>query len=178
MVANAGLAGGKTVLAPADMPWQITRDIFQINLLGAIATFTPFLRPMLQRGRGQLVAISSLSADIGIAPAAAYCASKAGLTQYMQALDQDLRPRGVPVTLIHPGFVRTPAIDDLQTAMPMMFELDDALDIIERAITGKRRLTRFPWILGLLYRLVWMLPGAVRDPMIRLALSAASKSGK
>jgi NAD(P)-dependent dehydrogenase (short-subunit alcohol dehydrogenase family) len=56
---------------------------------------------------GTLVAISSLAAYRGLAKSAAYCASKAAMSSYFESLRIDLRTRGVGVTIIHPGFIKT-----------------------------------------------------------------------
>ena len=60
------------------------------------------------RGSGQLVVISSLAAYRGLPKSAAYCASKAAVSAFFESLRLDLRPRGIDVTIIHPGFIKTP----------------------------------------------------------------------
>ena len=122
VVANAGLAGARGAIPLPKTSWADVRDILHTNLLGAAATVHPFIAPMVARGHGQLVGISSISADCPIARAAPYGASKAGLTFFLEAADIELRPLGVAVTIVHPGFVSTPAGDELigVAARPML----------------------------------------------------------
>jgi short-subunit dehydrogenase len=170
VIANAGVAGDRVIGEPQRMSWRQTKEIFDVNLVGAAATFSAFIPGMLRRGGGQLVGISSLAADIPLGTSAAYSASKAGLTCYLESLDIALRPLGVSVTAIHPGFVRTPAVDGLGP-LPMMIETDRAVDLIERAIDRERRVVRFPWTLGFLLRGAAMMPAAIRNPLIRRAMA-------
>jgi short-subunit dehydrogenase len=168
VVANAGVAGEQTVLGPDKMPWRVTRSIFDVNLVGAAATFAAFIPGMVGRGRGHLVGVSSIAADIPLGLSAAYCASKTGLTRYLESLDIALRPAGIDVTIVHPGFVRTSAVEGLGS-LPLMMETERAVTLIDRAISRRTRLLRFPWILGLLARAATMLPAFLRDSMIRRA---------
>src|SRR5690348_14718338 len=109
VVANAGLAGARGGIPLPECSWADVRDVLHTNLLGAAATVHPFIRPMLARGHGHLVGISSLGADCPIGRAAPYGASKAGLTFFLESADIELRARGIDVTIVHPGFVSTPA---------------------------------------------------------------------
>ena len=77
VVANAGLAGARAAVPLPQTQWSDVRDILHTNLLGAAATVQPFIAPMVARGRGHLVGISSVAADCPIARSAAYGASKA-----------------------------------------------------------------------------------------------------
>jgi short-subunit dehydrogenase len=169
VVANAGLAGARGAIPLPRCAWADVRDILHTNLLGAAATVHPFIVPMVQRGHGQLVGISSLGADCPIARAAPYGASKAGLTFYLESADLELRALGVDVTIIHPGFVATPAGDELigVAARPLLVSADKMARIIDRAIVRRRRLVRYPWIMGLLARLTAWLPRALMSPLIR-----------
>ena len=108
---------------------------------------------MLARGRGHLVGVSSLSADIPNPRTVPYGASKAGLTYFLEAADMELRPRGIAVTVIHPGFVRTPAAEGVNDPMPLIMDTDKAVAIIDRAIQRRARFVRFPWVMGALMRL-------------------------
>jgi short-subunit dehydrogenase len=174
VVANAGVAGAQTVVGPDRMRWEVTRAIFNVNLVGAAATFAAFIPGMVQRGRGHLVGVSSLAADIPLGASAAYCASKAGLTRYLEALDGALRTSGIAVTIVHPGFVKTSATEQLGS-LPLLMETERAAFLIERAISRRTRLVRFPWILGFLARAAAALPAALRDAMIRIATAGRTE---
>jgi short-subunit dehydrogenase len=169
VVANAGLAGARGAIPLDRCSWADVRDILHTNLIGAAATLHPFIAPMLARGHGHLVGVSSVNADCPIARAAPYGASKAGLTFFLESADIELRARGIAVTIIHPGFTKTAATDELQgqANMPFMVPVERAARIIDRAIARRARIVRFPWILGAIARLSSWLPRAIMRPAIR-----------
>jgi len=106
--------------------------VFQVNLLGAVFTLEKVLPLMLTRGRGQVIALSSLADDGLIPDAPSYCASKAGLSNYLGSLALKLRPRGITVTNVRFGFVDTKmAKADVK---PMMLTAEKAADVVIRCI--------------------------------------------
>jgi len=174
VVANAGIGGIKGAVPMSRCPWPDVRDLLFVNLIGAAATVVPFIPRMLARGRGQIVGISSMSADLPSPRSAPYGASKAGFTYFLASADIELRPRGVAVTIVHPGFVRTPMLEELsQLGDPMPFVLteDQAARIIDRGIQRRARLVRFPWILGFMSRATRALPRFMSDPLVRLTMA-------
>ena len=173
VVANAGMAGARGAGSLASCSWEDVRDLLHTNLIGSAATVYPFISRMLARGHGHLVAVSSLGADLPLARATPYGASKAGLTFFLESADLQLRPAGVDVTIIHPGFVKTAATDSLvgTTPMPFMVPADKAARIIDRAIRRRARLVRFPWVMGSLARLTAALPRWLSSPLIRRSSS-------
>jgi short-subunit dehydrogenase len=177
VVANAGLAGARGGIPLPDCEWADVRDILHTNLTGAAATLFPFIRPMIARGHGHLVGISSINADLPTGRSAAYGGSKAGFTSFLEGADIELRALGVDVTIIHPGFVATPALDEMrgEVAMPIVVSAERAARIIDRAIVRRARLVRFPWIMGVVARLVAWLPRFITRPLIRRSSLPASK---
>jgi short-subunit dehydrogenase len=169
VVANAGLAGARGAIPLPKAQWSDVRDILHTNLLGSAATVQPFIAPMVARGRGHLVGISSVAADCPIARSAAYGASKAGLTFFLESADIELRAHGIDVTIIHPGFVSTPAGDELVGAAPrpLLVSADKMALIIDRAIRRRSRLVRYPWTMGAVARLSASLPRFIMRPLIR-----------
>jgi len=170
VVANAGLGGERGARTVVETGWNEVRDLFQVNLLGAAATLTPFVKPMVERGRGHLVGVSSIAARLPIPRGAPYGASKAGLTFLLESMDIELRALGVPVTVVEPGFVRTPMSDQLvNDPRPFLVEVDQAAEIIDRGIQRQARMIRFPWILGAISSSTNALPRMVSAPLIRSA---------
>ena len=131
---------------------------------------------MVARGRGHLVGISSVAADCPIARSAAYGASKAGLTFFLESADIELRALGVDVTIIHPGFVSTPAGDELigTAPRPFLMSAEKMAHIVDRAIRRRARIVRTPWVLGAVARMSAWLPRFIMRPLIR----ATSGEGK
>jgi short-subunit dehydrogenase len=169
VVANAGLVGAVGALPLPRTTWANVRDLLHINLLGGAATVHPFIVPMLARGHGHFVGISSVSADCPIARGGAYGAAKAGLTFFLECVDIELRASGIDVTIIHPGFVSTPGGDEIAGTAPRPFLMssDTMARIVDRAIRRRARLVRSPWIMGLVARVSAWLPRVVMRPLIR-----------
>src|ERR1041384_1920800 len=124
MIANAGIGTSDhaTRLTP-----EHAADVIGINVLGAVNSVAAVAPEMVERGQGRLVAISSLAAYRGLAQSAAYCASKAALTSYFESVRIDLRHTGVGVTIIYPGFIKTPLTSGRKAKMPYLMELDYAV---------------------------------------------------
>lgn len=164
VVANAGI-GGKSAPA-ARLAFSDVRAVMETNLLGAIATLLPVIPGMVERKRGHLVGVSSLAAEIPLPSAVDYGTSKAAFSFYLESTAADLAPRGVDVTIVHPGFVRTPLTDKNDFKMPFMVELEDAAKIIDDGIARKRRFVRFPFPLALAIGAGRTLPRGVRDALV------------
>jgi short-subunit dehydrogenase len=155
MIANAGV-GAPTQLQPMNVP-QI-EAMFRVNLLGVVYSVEAVLPEMLQRGRGHLAAVSSLGAYKGLPGESAYCASKAAVNTYMEGLRIQLRRRGIAVTTICPGFIKTPMTDVHDFKMPWLLEADEAARRIVRALARKRKVYNFPWQMALLMKLTRWVP--------------------
>jgi short-subunit dehydrogenase len=159
MVANAGF-GAPTQLDPLNTP-DVEQTI-RVNLLGVIYSVEAVLPGMLARGRGHLLAISSLAAFKGLPGESAYCASKAAVNAYMEGLRIALRPHGVVVTTVCPGFVSTPMTKMNSAAMPFRMSADEAARRIARLIVRRRGgVVRFPLPMALLMSLIALLPDSV-----------------
>jgi short-subunit dehydrogenase len=169
VVANAGKGGEVGSRPVMETTWENTRDLLQVNLLGAAATLTPFIKPMVARGHGHLAGVSSIAGELPIPRGIGYGASKAGFTFLLEAMDVELRPLGVAVSAILPGFVKTAMSAELTDPMPFVLELEDAVDIIERGLLRRARRIRFPWALSAISRATNALPRALSAPMIRSA---------
>lgn len=167
VIANAAVAGLAAACPASRLQWAQTRDLLQVNLLGNVATVVPLIPRMLARGHGHIVGISSTAALAPNPRFAPYCASKVALSYFLEGIGMELRPQGVTVTVVQPGFMRTPAADGVKEPMPFMVETEEAVDIIDEAIRKRRRKITFPWALSALVRVPELLPAALRDPLIR-----------
>jgi short-subunit dehydrogenase len=162
LVANAGLSVNTRVDAFDVLGVE---RVIQVNLMGAVYAAESVLPGMLDRGRGHIVAVSSIAGFGGLPMSAAYSASKAGMTNFFESLRIDLRGSGVAVTVIHPGFVRTPMTDHNRHAMPFLMELDPALDLMMDAIRKRKKSVAFPWQLATVAWSARILPRAAYDWM-------------
>jgi short-subunit dehydrogenase len=165
VIANAGISAG-TGAAGAEPPEQ-ARRIFATNLDGVLNTIDPAVDRMRPRGRGQIGIMSSLAAFRGFPGAPAYCASKAAVRVYGEALRGHLAAQGVGVSVICPGYVESPmtAVNDFP--MPFLMPADKAARIVARGLARNRARIAFPFPL---YAAVWLLatlPPALTDPLLR-----------
>ena len=160
LIANAGIG---TADHAASLTPEHAANVIGINVLGAINSVAAVLPEMVERSNGRLVAISSLAAYRGLAKSAAYCASKAALSAYFESLRIDLRQRGVGVTTIHPGFIKTDLTAGRNAKMPYLMELDEGVKKIVNAIEKEKKTYAFPWQLATIVRATMMMPPAVYD---------------
>jgi short-subunit dehydrogenase len=164
LIANAGIAG-KTVSA-----WKINPDDFseviKINLLGAVNSVAAVLPGMYERRNGHLVAISSLAGFRGLPKSAAYCASKSAMTTFFESLRIDLLKSRIHVTIIQPGFIKTPLTAGRKGNMPFLMELDVATSKIIKAIEKRKKFYAFPWQLATLVKLGKIMPAWLYDKIV------------
>jgi len=160
LIANAGIGGASHAINLN--PQQVTQ-VININLLGAVNSVAAVIPEMTNRGQGQLVAISSLSAYRGLPKSAAYCASKAAMSAFFESVRLDLRNTGVSVSIIHPGFIKTPLTAGREAKMPFLMELDDAVAKIVWAIEKGKKSYSFPWQLASIVRLGMVMPDFMYD---------------
>lgn len=163
VIANAGVGGRFAMPETPGETVEVANEIFAANLIGVANTILPILPHLVQRGRGHVVLLSSLAAFIGLADAPAYSASKAAVRVYGHALRRLLSRHGVRVSVVCPGFVRTPMSDSIPGKLPLLWECDRAAAYISKRIALGHREIAFPWPLATLARLAAMLPSSMVD---------------
>ena len=161
LIANAGV-GGNDAETRALRPERV-KEVIDINLLGAVNSVHAVLPQMLERGSGHLVAISSLAGFRGLPKSAAYSASKAGMTAFFESVRLDVQHKGIDVTIIQPGFIKTPLTSGRANKMPFLMELEDAIPLFIRAIEKKKKFAAFPWQLATFVRAGRMFPAWLYD---------------
>jgi short-subunit dehydrogenase len=164
LIANAGIGPTRDA---ADFSAEEVSDVINVNVIGASNSVAAVIPEMVARGSGQLVAISSLAAYRGLPRSAAYCASKAAVSAFFESLRLDLEPRGIDVTIIHPGFIKTPLTAGRESQMPFLMELDDAVGKMVRAIEKRRKSYSFPWQLATIVRAGMLMPIWMYDQISR-----------
>lgn len=138
-------------------------QVMAMNVGGTANCIEAVLPGMLRRGSGHIVGVSSLAAFRGLPGAAAYSAAKGALSNLLESLRIDLRPRGIDVTLLCPGFVRTA---DNKKRKPFQVELEKATDLMCRAIMERKRYYAFPLPLVLIAGAGRMFPAALYDRLL------------
>lgn len=164
VVANAGVGWPQPART---ITWETTRDLFATNFTGAMATLTAVLPRMVERRRGHLVGVSSVAVYSPTPEGSAYRGSKAGLTAFLENLRAELGASGVHVTVVHPGFVRTPLADAFPMDPPFVLSADEAARRMAKRLARAPARIDFPWPVVLMMRLMGSLPAMLRDPMVR-----------
>lgn len=164
LIANAGIGPTRNA---AQIDAAEIAGVINVNVIGAANSAAAVIPEMVKRGSGQLVVISSLAAYRGLPASAAYCASKAAVSAFFESLRLDLGPRGIDVTIIHPGFIKTPLTAGREAQMPFLMELDDAVKKMARAIAKRRKRYSFPWQLATIVRAGMIMPIWMYDQISR-----------
>lgn len=164
LIANAGIGPTKD---SALLRGEEVAEVININVIGAANSATAVVPEMVARGSGHLVVISSLAAYRGLPKSAAYCASKAAVSAFFESFRLDLEPRGINVTIIHPGFIKTALTSGRHAQLPFLMELDDAVKKIVRAIEKKKKTYSFPWQLATIVRAGMVMPIWMYDRISR-----------
>ncbi|HTH94205.1 MAG TPA: SDR family oxidoreductase [Rhodocyclaceae bacterium] len=170
VIANAGISVGTLTQEAVDN--HAFRRVMETNVLGLVHTFQPFLDAMLKRGSGRLIGIASVAGIRGLPGAGAYSASKAAAIAYLESLRVELRGSGVHAVTIAPGYIDTPMTQKNDYPMPFMLPADEAARRFIRAIESARSYVVIPWQMGVVAKLMRMLPNAIYD---RLAARAGRK---
>jgi short-subunit dehydrogenase len=155
LVANAGV-GCPTTVEPFNVA-QVEK-MYRVNVFGVVYAIEAVLPEMLARKKGHLAAVSSIAAYKGLPGESGYTSSKAAVNNFMEGLRIQLRGRGIAVTTVCPGFVKTPMTEVNQFKMPWLLEADEAARRIVRALRRKKKVFNFPWQMSLLMRLTTWLP--------------------
>jgi len=166
LIANAGTSAGPDPETPGE-PAEITRRQIEVNLVGAVNTVAPLLPAMCARGRGRIVAIASVAAYRGLPYSPGYCAGKAGLRAYAEALRPNLARYGVGVTVVCPGFFSSPMTDRWAGPTPFLASGERAARRIKRGIDGGRARIAFPWPLVFGMRFCDLAPAWIGDAILR-----------
>lgn len=164
VIANAGISVGIDTEIFADL--QVMRETFETNNIGMAATFHPFLAAMRERRSGTLVGIASVAGIRGLPGHGAYCASKAAVISYCESLRGEYRPFGVRVVTVLPGYVDTPLTRDNPYGMPFILRADEFSERAFRAIESGWSYRVIPWQMGVVAKLLRLLPNALFDRVV------------
>lgn len=166
VIAAAGISVGTLTEEPTDL--DVFRAVMDANVLGLVHTFSPFIASMQARG-GVLCGISSVAGVRGLPGGGAYSASKAAAAIYLEALRLEMKPRGIAVVDVAPGYIDTPMTRVNPYAMPFKMTADAAAGKIARAIARRKPRTVIPWQMAWVARLLKWLPIPVYDAVFEKA---------
>ena len=152
----------------------VSREVMDINVLGAVHTFQPFVAAMRDRASGTLVGVASVAGFRGLPSSGAYSASKAALISYLESLRVELHGSGVQVTTTCPGYIATPMTEKNPYRMPFILEPDDFVPRMVRAVAADKRFAVIPWPMAIVGSVLRVLPDWLYD---RLFAKAPRKPG-
>lgn len=166
VIANAGISHGTLTEKLEDL--QVFERILATNVTATVATFAPFiaaLKAQAQSGNTncRLVGIASVSGIRGLPGAGAYCASKAAVISYCESLRVELRESGVKVVTISPGYIDTPMTQVNQYPMPFLMAPEKFAAHAVHAIEVGKGYTVIPWQMGIVAKLLRLLPNWLYD---------------
>ena len=171
IIANAGVSAGTLTECEEDL--DIFRRVMDTNVFGMAATFAPFIPALrVAGGERRLVGIASVAGIRGLPGAEAYSASKAAAIAYLESLRLEMRPYGIKVVTIAPGYIETPMTAVNPYKMPFLLPVDKAAERFAAAIARGSTYTVIPWPMGVVAKLLRMLPNWLYD---RLFTSAPRK---
>jgi short-subunit dehydrogenase len=167
VIANAGVSRGTLTEYAEDI--DAFQQVMDINVLGMVKTFQPFLAAMRDAKKGSLVGIASVAGFRGLPGAGAYCASKAAAISYLESLRVELKDSGVQVVTICPGYIKSPMTAVNPYPMPFILEAKDAASRMARAIDSGKTYTVIPWQMGLIGRIMKLMPNGLFDLLFKKA---------
>ncbi len=167
VIACAGVSRGTLTEHVEDI--AAFQAIMDINVMGLVHTFQPFIAAMRQAGQGQLVGVASVAGIRGLPGAGAYSASKAAAISYLESLRVEMAQDNIAVTTIAPGYIRTPMTDVNQYKMPFLMDADVFAHKFANAVENKRRFCVIPWQMGWVARLMRLIPPLLWDFAVKKA---------
>ncbi|MBR0650687.1 SDR family NAD(P)-dependent oxidoreductase [Roseomonas terrae] len=165
VIANAGVSAGT---GGATEPAEQTRRIFDINVTGVLNTALPAIGVMAAQApgadglRGRVAVVSSVAAFVAAPGAPAYCAAKAAVQRWAEALDATERRRGIRLHAVCPGYVRTPMTARNKFRMPFLMDAEEAARRTLEGIARGRTRVAYPWPTYAGARFLGAMPVAAR----------------
>lgn len=159
-VANAGVSipGHAT-----KFKLEEAEEIMRVNYLGMLYLFDAVIPAMVERRSGRFAGVASIAGLRGIPAAGPYSASKAAMQAFLEAARVELKPYGVGVTIVNPGFVATPMVTKHRFRLPFLMSAEKAARIIADGLESGKRVIEFPWQTSRMMRLARLLPDAIYD---------------
>lgn len=164
VVANAGISVGVDLGLAEDL--AVLRDLLDTNVIGLAATFQPFVEGMRARRRGTLVGMASVASVRGLPGHAGYCAAKGAVVQLCETLRGELRPFGVRVVTLAPGYIDTPLTRENDYPMPFLMPPAAFADQAFLAISAGARWRVIPWQMGVVATILRWLPRSWFDVLV------------
>ena len=154
-------AGTHIPMSAEDFSVDTFRTLVETNLMGTVNGLAQIVPRMIERKGGQIAVVASVAGYRGLPTSAAYGATKAGLINMCEALKPELERHEVRLTLVNPGFVKTPLTDRNEFPMPFLVSVEDAAGHILRGLRSRAFEIAFPRRFVFLAKLLRLLPNGL-----------------
>lgn len=148
--------------------WGDMDALMDINIRAVMATVNRVLPAMRARGHGQIALISSLAAYFGLPATPSYCASKAAIKAYGEALRSGLEAHGIWVNIVMPGYVESYMCDEMPGPKPFLWSPEKAALAIKQGLKKNRPRISFPFPLNLGCWFLAALPAGISARFLKL----------
>jgi short-subunit dehydrogenase len=169
-VLNAGIWEQMIV---SDFSAERAKHSMSVNYFGVLHAMEPAMAAFVARGRGHLALMSSVAGYRGLMKGAAYCPTKAALNSLSEALYPHLQRKGVKLTVICPGYVKTPMTDANSFPMPFIIPVEEAADIIVEGLSREKYEIVFPWKMMLTMKSLRAMPHRLFFRLINIGINRA-----
>ena len=163
IILNAGMSVGHST---GVTQFEDFNRLFQTNFLSIHALLEPIIPKMIEQKSGEIVFISSLASLMSMPTSVAYSSSKRALNAYAEGLRYQLKPHGIDVMNILPGFIDSEMTQKNQFKMPFLLTTDAGVKRIIGAIEKKKHFYPFPFRFYLMIRVALLLPQFLRDKIV------------
>lgn len=163
LILNAGISVGHS---GGVTPFEDFHRLFQTNFLSVHALLEPIIPRLVAQKSGEIIFISSLASLISMPTSIAYSSSKRALNAYAEGLRYQLKPYGIEVMTILPGFIDSEMTQKNRFKMPFLLSTEKGVKRITDAIAAKKHFYPFPLRFYLMIRLMLLFPQSLRDKIV------------
>jgi short-subunit dehydrogenase len=163
IILNAGISVGHS---GGVTPFEDFHRLFQTNFLSVHALLEPIIPKVIAQGHGEIVFISSLASILTMPTSIAYSSSKRAVNAYAEGLHYQLKPHGINVMTIMPGFIDSEMTQKNRFKMPFLLTTQEGIARITHAIERKKIRYAFPFRFYLMIRIVSLFPQSLRDKIV------------
>lgn len=162
VIANAGISAGT---AGGPESFDQIKKIFNTNISGVLNVTHPAVEKMKLRKKGQIALVSSLAGFRGLPSSPSYSASKSAVRVYGEALRGNLAGLGIGVSVICPGYIKTPMTDVNEFPMPFLMSTERCAEIVKMGLAKNKSRIAFPFQLYFVVWLATLLSTKITDPI-------------
>lgn len=159
-------AGTHIFTTPENFNSEEYLGLMRLNFGGMLHCIEAVLPGMLARGRGYIAPVASLAGYRGLPRAAAYGASKSAMIHFLESIRFHLKPKGITISIVNPGFVKTPLTDKNDFRMPFLVDAPRAAQIICDGLEREKREIVFPFPFSWVLKVARMLPAPVYERLV------------